>query len=172
MMARQSGRIAAVLHDDVSQVLAAVHMTNPRLRAQVTGDRGSGACHACRGQAAGVSPPDISKFAIDAYVNGESAADDKLSWREREVLQLVAEGKASKEIAEVLGVSAKTAESYRAPSLAWCATSSAPEWCTPSRITSDQPAADLRAIFVPPEPANHENPERRPARPIGCQTDA
>ena len=42
---------------------------------------------------------------------GETAA---LSRRERQVLQLVAEGKTSKEIAEVLGVSAKTAESYRA----------------------------------------------------------
>jgi two-component system, NarL family, response regulator NreC len=58
--------------------------------------------------------PGISKFAIDAYVNGDSAPDDKLSRRERQVLQLVAEGKTSKEIAEVLGVSAKTAESYRA----------------------------------------------------------
>ena len=50
--------------------------------------------------------PDISKFAIDAYVKGESADHAKLSRREREVLQLVAEGKTSKEIAEVLGVSA------------------------------------------------------------------
>jgi DNA-binding NarL/FixJ family response regulator len=58
--------------------------------------------------------PGISKFAVDAYVNGESAPADPLARRERQVLQLVAEGKTSKEIAEVLGVSAKTAESYRA----------------------------------------------------------
>ena len=58
--------------------------------------------------------PGISKFAVDAYINGESAPADPLARRERQVLQLVAEGKTSKEIAEVLGVSAKTAESYRA----------------------------------------------------------
>jgi DNA-binding NarL/FixJ family response regulator len=58
--------------------------------------------------------PGISKFAVDAYVNGESAPDDRLARRERQVLQLVAEGKTSKEIGGILGVSTKTAESYRA----------------------------------------------------------
>ena len=58
--------------------------------------------------------PGISKFAVDAYVNGESAPADPLARRERQVLQLVAEGKTSKEIGMALGVSTKTAESYRA----------------------------------------------------------
>lgn len=58
--------------------------------------------------------PGISKFAVDAYVNGESAPADPLARRERQVLQLVAEGKTSKEIGVALGVSTKTAESYRA----------------------------------------------------------
>jgi DNA-binding NarL/FixJ family response regulator len=58
--------------------------------------------------------PGISKFAVDAYANGESAPADPLARRERQVLQLVAEGKTSKEIAALLGVSTKTAESYRA----------------------------------------------------------
>jgi len=58
--------------------------------------------------------PGISKFAVDAYVNGESAPPDPLARRERQVLQLVAEGKTSKEIGMALGVSTKTAESYRA----------------------------------------------------------
>ena len=58
--------------------------------------------------------PGISKFVVDAYVNGESAPVDPLAPRERQVLQLVAEGKTSKEIAMVLGLSPKTAESYRA----------------------------------------------------------
>ncbi len=39
---------------------------------------------------------------------------DPLSPREREVLQLIAEGKSSKEVAAALGISAKTAESHRA----------------------------------------------------------
>jgi DNA-binding NarL/FixJ family response regulator len=58
--------------------------------------------------------PGISKFAVDAYINGETAPADPLAPRERQVLQLVAEGKTSKEIASVLGLGTKTAESYRA----------------------------------------------------------
>jgi two-component system, NarL family, response regulator NreC len=38
---------------------------------------------------------------------------DPLAPRERQVLQLVAEGKTSKEIAQLLGLSVMTAESYR-----------------------------------------------------------
>src|SRR5258705_212218 len=38
---------------------------------------------------------------------------DRLTWREREVLKLVAEGKSTKEIARLLGISFKTAESHR-----------------------------------------------------------
>jgi DNA-binding NarL/FixJ family response regulator len=58
--------------------------------------------------------PGLSKFVVHAYLNGESAPADPLAPRERQVLQLVAEGKTSKEIGVVLGLSTKTAESYRA----------------------------------------------------------
>jgi DNA-binding NarL/FixJ family response regulator len=58
--------------------------------------------------------PGISKFAVDVYLNGDSAPAHRLARRERQVLQLVAEGKTSKEIGTILGVSTKTAESYRA----------------------------------------------------------
>jgi DNA-binding NarL/FixJ family response regulator len=58
--------------------------------------------------------PGISKFVVDAYVNGESVPVDPLAPRERHVLQLVAEGKTSKQIAVELGLSTNTAESYRA----------------------------------------------------------
>jgi DNA-binding NarL/FixJ family response regulator len=58
--------------------------------------------------------PGLSRFVVDAYVNGDTAPVDPLARRERQVLQLVAEGKTSKEIAVVLGLSTKTAESYRA----------------------------------------------------------
>jgi len=41
-------------------------------------------------------------------------SSDRLTVRQREVLQLVAEGNTSKEIATKLGISVKTAESHRA----------------------------------------------------------
>jgi DNA-binding NarL/FixJ family response regulator len=37
-----------------------------------------------------------------------------LTSREREVIQLIAEGRSSKEVASVLGISTKTAETHRA----------------------------------------------------------
>jgi len=58
--------------------------------------------------------PELSQFAVDACVNGDAAPPCPLARRERQVLQLVAEGKTSKEIGVVLGVGTKTAESYRA----------------------------------------------------------
>jgi DNA-binding NarL/FixJ family response regulator len=57
--------------------------------------------------------PGISSLVIDAYLSGHQAPGDPLAPRERQVLQLVAEGKTSKEIAVTLGLSVKTAESYR-----------------------------------------------------------
>jgi DNA-binding NarL/FixJ family response regulator len=58
--------------------------------------------------------PGISKFVVDAYLNGDTVPVDPLAPRERQVLQLVAEGRTSKEIGVALGLSTKTAESYRA----------------------------------------------------------
>ena len=58
--------------------------------------------------------PAVSAVVVDGYLSGEKAPADPLAPRERQVLQLVAEGRTSKEIAVVLGVSVKTAESYRA----------------------------------------------------------
>jgi DNA-binding NarL/FixJ family response regulator len=58
--------------------------------------------------------PTISRAVVEAYFNKASPPGDALSPRERQVLQLVAEGKTTKEIAGVLGVSIKTAETHRA----------------------------------------------------------
>lgn len=57
--------------------------------------------------------PGISRDAVMAYLNGDGALGDPLTQREREVLQLIAEGKTTKEVANVLGISVKTAESHR-----------------------------------------------------------
>ena len=56
--------------------------------------------------------PEVSRIVVDGYLAG-TPAPDPLAPREREVLQLVAEGRTSKEIAAQLGLSVKTAESYR-----------------------------------------------------------
>jgi DNA-binding NarL/FixJ family response regulator len=60
----------------------------------------------------------IDEFMIDDYINQRQASGVKtpiesLSPREREVLQLVVEGKSSAEIANILSLSQKTVETYR-----------------------------------------------------------
>jgi DNA-binding NarL/FixJ family response regulator len=55
----------------------------------------------------------LSQDIVEAYLNRKPLAAAELSPRERQVLQLVAEGKTTKEVAVALGVSVKTAESHR-----------------------------------------------------------
>jgi DNA-binding NarL/FixJ family response regulator len=50
---------------------------------------------------------------VAVYLSGRNVAADPLTSREREVLQLVAEGHTTKEIAGALALSGKTVESYR-----------------------------------------------------------
>jgi two-component system, NarL family, response regulator NreC len=57
--------------------------------------------------------PDVYGVVVAAYLSGRNVAADPLTSREREVLQLVAEGHTTKEIAGALNLSIKTAESYR-----------------------------------------------------------
>ena len=57
--------------------------------------------------------PAASTAVVQAYVAISSASPPELTEREREVLQLVAEGRTSKEIADKLGITWKTAESHR-----------------------------------------------------------
>jgi DNA-binding NarL/FixJ family response regulator len=51
---------------------------------------------------------------VQAFLAGSPLPADPLSTREREVLQLIAEGRNMKEIGDVLGISARTAETHRA----------------------------------------------------------
>ncbi|MBN1285926.1 MAG: response regulator transcription factor [Anaerolineae bacterium] len=60
----------------------------------------------------------ISDMVIEGYVNPQNSIElqsplDRLSPREREILQLVVEGKSSNEIAELLALSSKTVDTYR-----------------------------------------------------------
>lgn len=57
--------------------------------------------------------PGISQAVIQAYLARTELPPDPLTTREREVLQLVAEGMTTKKVAGLLGVSVKTAESHR-----------------------------------------------------------
>jgi len=57
--------------------------------------------------------PGVSQTVVQAYLGKTDLPSDPLSPRERQVLQLVAEGKSTKEIAGLLGISIKTAESHR-----------------------------------------------------------
>ncbi|HET9481278.1 MAG TPA: response regulator transcription factor [Candidatus Polarisedimenticolia bacterium] len=58
--------------------------------------------------------PGVSRAVVQGCLGDREVPEDPLTLREREVLQLVAEGRTNKEIAEVLGMSVKTSESHRA----------------------------------------------------------
>jgi two-component system response regulator NreC len=64
-----------------------------------------------------VLSPAITRYLLDDYLSGESKQElddpNALSPREREVLQLIAEGNTSREIAEILNLSVKTVQSHR-----------------------------------------------------------
>jgi DNA-binding NarL/FixJ family response regulator len=58
----------------------------------------------------------IAQMVVDGYLRGRgagAAVGSLLSGREREIVQLLAEGKSNKEVARVLGISVKTAETHR-----------------------------------------------------------
>jgi DNA-binding NarL/FixJ family response regulator len=57
--------------------------------------------------------PSVSGVVVQGYLANTEAPYDPLTDRERQVLQLIAEGKTTKEVAVILGVSVKTAESHR-----------------------------------------------------------
>lgn len=59
--------------------------------------------------------PRISKHVIEGYVRGlEAAESPALTPRQREILQLIAEGRSTREIAARLHLSVKTVETHRA----------------------------------------------------------
>lgn len=55
----------------------------------------------------------IGRDVLEEYMARAEVRSDPLTPREREVVQLVAEGKTTKEIASLLGISVKTADSHR-----------------------------------------------------------
>ena len=57
--------------------------------------------------------PEVSRALVQAYQGKTELRPDPLSPRERQVLQLIAEGKTTKEVATFLQISVKTAETHR-----------------------------------------------------------
>jgi DNA-binding NarL/FixJ family response regulator len=62
----------------------------------------------------------VARLVLEGYLRGNSGADSEaqesrqtLSAREREIVQLLAEGASNKEVARALGISVKTAETHR-----------------------------------------------------------
>jgi DNA-binding NarL/FixJ family response regulator len=82
------------------------------LKSQAVGDLVHAIREVCSGSV--YLSPNISRAVVDAYLSKKYASTDPLSGRERQVLQLVGEGKSTKDIATQLGISVKTAESHRA----------------------------------------------------------
>jgi DNA-binding NarL/FixJ family response regulator len=63
--------------------------------------------------------PAVTEFVLDDYIRrGVGMPDDlppvAVTSREREIIQLIAEGRSNKDAASTLGISAKTIEAHRA----------------------------------------------------------
>jgi DNA-binding NarL/FixJ family response regulator len=95
LAAWEAGARAYLLKTDVSRTLVAAIERLARHRSFVT--------------------PRLERLLAAARAGKPSAATAArpLTPREREILQLVAEGRSTKEVAEVLGISVKTAETHR-----------------------------------------------------------
>ncbi len=105
--------ILLTMHTDDHYVLEALQagVKGYVVKTQATADLVRAIHEVLRGSA--YLSPGISETVVQAYLSKSGAPVDPLSPREREVLQLVAEGKSTKEIARLLGISFKTAESHR-----------------------------------------------------------
>jgi DNA-binding NarL/FixJ family response regulator len=101
-------------HDEAQYVSEALRagVKGYVLKSQVAIDLIQAIYQVCRG---GIYlSPNISRAVVEAYLSKTEISREPLTSRERQVLQLVGEGKSSKEVARLLGISAKTAESHRA----------------------------------------------------------
>jgi len=108
------GVVLLTMHTEEAHIVAA-------LRAGVRGyvvktQAANALTHAIRQVADGFTylSPSVTQVVVNAYLAGREAPPNPLTPRECEVLQLVAEGRTTKEIATLLDLTVKTAESYRA----------------------------------------------------------
>ena len=99
-------------HDEPQYVSAALSagVKGYVLKSQISGELIHAIQQVLRGHV--YLSPGISGAVMAAY-NSKQHPVDPLTSRERQVLQLIAEGKSTKDVAALLGVSVKTAESHR-----------------------------------------------------------
>jgi two-component system, NarL family, response regulator NreC len=81
------------------------------LKTQAGSDVAAAVQHVHRGEV--YLSPRISKLVVEAYLARTDQQGVGLTSRERQVLQLVGEGHSTKQIAALLGISVKTADSHR-----------------------------------------------------------
>ncbi len=106
-------KVVILTHHDESPYVAEALRCGVRgyvLKNQIASDL----LHAIRQVRAGqvYLSPGVSRAVAESY-GGTGASSDALSIRERQVLQLIAESKSTKDIAALVGLSPKTIESHR-----------------------------------------------------------
>ena len=109
----QTKAIVLTMHKDEAYILQALSagVSGYILKTQAAADLVQAIREVVRGSV--YLSPGVSRAVVDAYRAKSSVPPDPLSPREREILQLVAEGRTTKQIAAILGVSVKTADSHR-----------------------------------------------------------
>lgn len=105
--------IALTMHTEDQYVLAALQagFRGYVLKSQAASHLVRAIQEVCRGEI--YLSPAVSKVVVDAYLGRKALPEDPLTQREREVLQLVAEGKTSAETAKEMHISIKTVETHR-----------------------------------------------------------
>ena len=120
--------------------------------------------------------PDVCRKVLDGFPQGgqvalEGPTAERLTSREREVVQLLAEGKSNKQIARLLDLSVKTVETHRTAAMRKLELNSCPTWfAMPSGCRSSKPEhmPQRTGIAMPPSTSTSFllNSLERPARAL------
>jgi two-component system, NarL family, response regulator NreC len=115
-MSRSSPKTKTILltqHDESQYIREALEagVKGYVLKSQVASDLLLAIRQVSRGQV--YLSPGVSGAVMEAYNSKSEKSKNPLTLRERQVLQLIAEGKSTKDVASLLGISVKTAESHR-----------------------------------------------------------
>lgn len=113
---KSNPRISAILltqHTEEHMVLEALRagITGYVLKTKAMSELVQAVRAVCRGEM--YLTQSISRTVVQAFLSKDDLPERPLSDRERQVLQLIAEGKTTKEVATQLGISVNTAESHR-----------------------------------------------------------